>query len=68
MISFGKTGTMMPSANMSSNTVTKMNAKAARPWVGPGAGPLTCPIGEPSVPGFGSMAMASLRSFTDLVA
>jgi hypothetical protein len=40
-----------------------MNAKAARPCIGPGAGPSTCAIGKPSVPGFGSMAMAFLRSF-----
>jgi hypothetical protein len=30
MISFGSTGTMMPSAIMSSMTVTKMKAKVAR--------------------------------------
>jgi hypothetical protein len=59
MISFGKTGTMMPSASMSNNTVTKMNAKAARPCTGCGA----AGIGKLSVLGFGSMDMACLRSF-----
>ena len=33
-ISFGSTGTMMPSASMSSRTVTKTNANAARVGTG----------------------------------